>query len=1448
MDNLVAYGLIGSFDTLSMMYGEDNAVCRSSSYKSNPPTDSQTNNTNDDDNNEIMSVNDEERSDDDHIESQESPNENSLIFTAYSEIEFYSKQLSCILYYRFGLRPLYTVLLYCQFNVEAEIISSLACMRIGCPFIPIDDSWLYNHARFQCIVDDAAPYLAIVVGKNDQDIAVNKLYTYGIHRCVLIESNGSLSPSELSSQDVSDTIPEYLPISTDLWAKFHPLQPVQLPPPPPTGENETINRLYNPNEYNPSYPLYIYYTSGSTGRPKGVIGSHGSFINRLLFQHQHFPHNSDPFDEEQVLATDDNISNNNSCDNDDSNSSGQSDLLSEVAFRRTPFIFIDSLVEIFAPLYSRVCIYSGSTTLLQQGSLLDLITTSTTTSTTTSIGHIGQYISRITLLPSQLALILKCIPNWSELWPRLKTVFISGEGATIQLVEKVKECLPRVMLVNLYGSTEVSGDVTYSILHSPPPSPATPLHNTYDSSNSISKSVSKSISVSSYIPPTSSFAPIGYAIDNNQVFVVKERERGHNYDPFPIFDLVTVGEVGELLVCGAHVCLGYYNNDEQNRLKFLINPLIYDLNGVLLTHHNSDPSTNPHTIFFRTYDLVYQHPTDLSLTWLGRSDWQVKVRGVRLELEEVEACISIVLGTVHELAVIATSMLSSSDGCELVLFVEHVLIERLPPATTLSADGGIIITTSTHTHTSKSILHIKQLLHDKLYATNPSMLPSLVLPIEHIPRSVAGKVDRSALKQVISTLMPSQVDFTFAAVHTRVKGPDSQAVDEAGKKRRKLGSGDSPLIDSFTRIIIDLVPTLLLQFPTLVDDVTDTGADDKLLPTWFTHTFLQLGGHSLAAIEAVWRLNQLYTHTSSPVTVGTSVITLEDLATLTLGDVYHKLNSERSSSDAILHINDINSNPPITTDTSNGSTEPSTNDYYTLAVSSHKKYSSILDNMAIITSPSSPLSSAASQSSYTTHEHDKVESQIPITINRVWSHQLLRCVDAAPLVLTYTNINTHTNSTSTNDNSNSTSNSSDVAVSKSGYDIHAIYVGSHAGDFYALESKTGDILWQLNLGMRIETSAVYSKVYTCDRSTIGSGMYIIRTTVDRLYVSSYSASDVEGHINLTRIDGNTGTLWCIHPTSGVIYWAIGVSGHMKSKPVIIGSHLYIGDYDGYFYQIDAYTGEIKVKIDCNGAIYASPVSIRLETRLIVCTITGLIHVFDISGVYMKLISTTDYGAPVYATPLLISDPTPSTIHADVGAGTDGAVDALVSVLICGVDGSVQCGSISDLGYNCIWSHTLTRPIFATPCLNHLHTSTTPMSIHLYVGCHDAYIRCYDLTSTLTGTLVWETYLEAVIFSSPLYISCGGINILIVCTTAGDVYNIHPSTGAILGQLKLDGEIYSSPTLVVTRRHSSSKHHISSGIDGKEREEAVFAVGCRDDREHVLSVSTTSTKLAYLSST
>lgn len=281
----------------------------------------------------------------------------------------------------------------------------------------------------------------------------------------------------------------------------------------------------------PDNALFVLYTSGSTGTPKGVVGLHRGMVNRFRWMWQHYPFAND-----------------------------------EVCCQKTSLSFVDSVWETFGPLLQGITsVIVSNDDSKDVSKLLDVMS--------------KNRVTRLVLVPSLLQVMLDTADVAQQL-PYLRLVVTSGEALPVALAQRFQQHLPETKLINLYGSTEVSADIT-----------------AYDLSN---------------LPENLSNTPIGKPIANSVVYLL---------DRF--MNPVPVGLPGELYASGEGLARGYFNRTDITAERFVPNP--FKVSG--------------YDRLFKTGDFARYLP-DGTIEYIGRSDQQVKIRGFRIELGEIETTLA----------------------------------------------------------------------------------------------------------------------------------------------------------------------------------------------------------------------------------------------------------------------------------------------------------------------------------------------------------------------------------------------------------------------------------------------------------------------------------------------------------------------------------------------------------------------------------------------------------------------------------------------------------------------------------------------------------------------------------------------------------------------------------------------------------------------------------------
>ena len=330
----------------------------------------------------------------------------------------------------------------------------------------------------------------------------------------------------------------------------------------------------------------------------------------------------------------------------------------------------------------------------------------------------------------------------------VKTLVVGGEALTKQVVELWGSSIP---VHNMYGPSECSINATC---------------NTNARVGDVSN-IGRSIgSVSWVVKPS----------DHNQ--------------------LVPIGCPGELLIEGPIVARGYLNDLDKTAQSFIENP-----------EWATDYSRNVNYLnrrMYKTGDLV-RYSSRGDILYLGRKDTQVKLRGQRIEVGEIEHHIKTKLPAGSQTAVELVSMPDTGRGSKaLAAFLE---LSSKPSKTDHASDSQIL-------PMSEDLMSSARVIESGLLDLLPAhMVPKLYIPVSGMPYTSSQKLDRRALRNMAQSLSYEE----------------AMAYRLDGKSDRIPSTPTEKLLQQSFAAVLKLPPS-------------SVGADDN---------FFRRGGDSLAAMQLV---------------------------------------------------------------------------------------------------------------------------------------------------------------------------------------------------------------------------------------------------------------------------------------------------------------------------------------------------------------------------------------------------------------------------------------------------------------------------------------------------------------------------------------------------------------------------------------------------------------------
>jgi amino acid adenylation domain-containing protein len=349
---------------------------------------------------------------------------------------------------------------------------------------------------------------------------------------------------------------------------------------------------------------YVIYTSGSTGVPKGAMVEHIGMLNHLYAKV-----NDLKIGKQSVIAQ-----NASQC-------------------------FDISVWQSFAALVT-----GGTTVVYDKNTILN---------PSRFINMVEEdEVSLLELVPSYLFMLMELIESGQVSKPafsKLQFMILTGEALKHPLLEKWFRHYASIPVMNAYGPTEASDDITHCIMQSLP----------------------ANINV-----------PVGKPVQNFNIYIVNDE-----------LQLCPLGVKGEIVVSGLGVGRGYLNNPAKTQAVFMEDPFFKGRR------------------MYKTGDLG-RMLDDGNIEFFGRKDYQLKIKGFRIELEEIEVNLNL---------------------CPEIK--EGVIIDKK------DEQGEPYLVAY---YTADNEAEIKPFLRERL---PHYMIPSYFVRLDKLPLTPNGKIDRKALKQ-----------------------------------------------------------------------------------------------------------------------------------------------------------------------------------------------------------------------------------------------------------------------------------------------------------------------------------------------------------------------------------------------------------------------------------------------------------------------------------------------------------------------------------------------------------------------------------------------------------------------------------------------------------------------------------------------------------------------------
>lgn len=222
-------------------------------------------------------------------------------------------------------------------------------------------------------------------------------------------------------------------------------------------------------------------------------------------------------------------------------------------------------------------------------------------------------------------------------------------------------------------------------------------------------------------------------------------------DPSNPNKLASVGAVGELLIEGSIVGQGYLNDENRTRSVFIESPLW--LKSIRQGR------------LYRTGDLVRYNP-DGSIKYVGRKDTQIKLRGQRIELQEVEGHIQGCLGRQRDVIVDVVPM----NGSPKPVLIAFIRVSYRKNHEAENAEQEASLFAAPYEHFRLDIIKVESHLRNVL---PDYMVPAVFIPLARLPLTPTGKTDRRFVHERATKLSQEEYN-VYTATTTATRAPSTE--------------------------------------------------------------------------------------------------------------------------------------------------------------------------------------------------------------------------------------------------------------------------------------------------------------------------------------------------------------------------------------------------------------------------------------------------------------------------------------------------------------------------------------------------------------------------------------------------------------------------------------------------------------------------------------------------